>query len=1010
MEGQSVLEEGSVSEMAHRQLDLAKSEKNASQLRVIDAKTTELLGDIKLALASVSDLRRARQWCENIEKLQGNCKMPRFIIGVLGDTGSGKSSAINAVLDEERVVPTNCMRACTAVITEISWNTSDDPTKKYRAEVEFITQAEWTTEVIALHRDILDHNGNLSPDIRNADSDAGTAYAVLKSVYPTHTDEQLKTVDPAVLANFSRVREVIGKTRIVEEAECHTFYSKIQAFVDSEEKRLHVGLDTSNLESREPTMAFWPLIKVVRVYLKSEVVSTGVVLVDLPGGRDSNATRAAVAAKYVKECSRLWVVAPITRAVDDKTAKTLMGDHFKQQLKYDGTYANITFICTKADDIGLDEAASSLGLEGFIAKEEQRRTAIKSNSDVKKKELVNLEAEKSAVQERYTNVAKDLDTWQGLHRQVIKGQKTFPPMESPRKRKRLRPDSPKNSPVSKKMKKEPGLSDTDDSSDDDSDVVDEQLADDNQEEPLTAEEARKNVDELKAMKRSVREEKREITKKIAQLKTDIKDLNIQHKNIKTSMYQKCVQGRNLYSREAIKEDFAFGLKELDEELLADQQHDPQEQSQTEVPDYEKIGKDLPVFCISSRGYQQMRGRMKKDQRVVGFTTLEETEVPGLRNHTLDLAAAIQACHFRHHISEVCRMLGALDLFVAGDTANLKLSDKEKEAETKNLETALAKLGKALGEVVSRCIAECKTTIRTKILKRTGKAVSNAIEKALPTAEGWGAKYDEGGLRYMTYRATCRRGGIFKGRAGLKDFNEDLLKPLKSATAHSWDLAFNNRLPMKLATLASSSKQLMDSFHERMKYRRFLMENNNLVNEILVKLLAIQKENMAHIGQKHRKLVQDAQKDANRLFYPTIQGSMQKAYDDCMEQQGNGAFVIMKQLMKDHVEHTQNKMFKDAANKVEDAINDMLKTLEKTIQDDMNALVNGIEEDYVGIIGEIATEADNRARKVLGPALHEFYQKLVITLAPAEEERELTPDAIDVEDAMDTDDGSWHESD
>lgn len=281
MENQDAQTEGSLSMMAHKRLEAVKAEGNASWLREVDTKTTSLLGDIQTALAKSSGLKRVQQWGESIEKLQGEYKMPRFVIGVLGDTGSGKSSLINAVLDEERVVPTNCMRACTAVITEILWNPSDDPSKKYRAEIEFITQAEWTTEVIALHRDILDFNGKLSPDIRNADSDAGTAYAVLKAVYPTHTDEQLRDADPAVLANFAKVREVIGRQSIVEEGDCSAFYAKIQTFVDSEEKHSKNSTDTIETETRIQTMAFWPLIKVVRVFLKSEVVSTGVVLVDL---------------------------------------------------------------------------------------------------------------------------------------------------------------------------------------------------------------------------------------------------------------------------------------------------------------------------------------------------------------------------------------------------------------------------------------------------------------------------------------------------------------------------------------------------------------------------------------------------------------------------------------------------------------------------------------------------------------------------------------------------------
>ena len=41
----------------------------------------------------------------------------------------------------------------------------------------------------------------------------------------------------------------------------------------------------------------------------------------MPGVRDANAARAKVAERYLQKCNKIWIVAPIQRAVDDKTAK-----------------------------------------------------------------------------------------------------------------------------------------------------------------------------------------------------------------------------------------------------------------------------------------------------------------------------------------------------------------------------------------------------------------------------------------------------------------------------------------------------------------------------------------------------------------------------------------------------------------------------------------------------------------------------------------------------------------
>lgn len=55
----------------------------------------------------------------------------------------------------------------------------------------------------------------------------------------------------------------------------------------------------------------WPLIRKVVLFGPWNVLSTGACLVDLPGVRDANAARAKVAEKYLQQCHRLWIVAPV---------------------------------------------------------------------------------------------------------------------------------------------------------------------------------------------------------------------------------------------------------------------------------------------------------------------------------------------------------------------------------------------------------------------------------------------------------------------------------------------------------------------------------------------------------------------------------------------------------------------------------------------------------------------------------------------------------------------------
>lgn len=168
------------------------------------------------------------------------------------------------------------MRACTASATEISYNYSDDPSELYRAEIEFITAADWSQELKTLLEDLLDGSGQVSNDCTNPETDAGLAYSKIKAVYPHKTKDMIANSTPDGLSREPAVRDVLGSVKRLKETNSEALFQGLQAYVDSKEK-------TAGSEKR---MEFWPLIKVVRIYCKASALSTGAVVVDLPGVQD----------------------------------------------------------------------------------------------------------------------------------------------------------------------------------------------------------------------------------------------------------------------------------------------------------------------------------------------------------------------------------------------------------------------------------------------------------------------------------------------------------------------------------------------------------------------------------------------------------------------------------------------------------------------------------------------------------------------------------------------------
>ncbi|KAI1429249.1 hypothetical protein F5Y12DRAFT_710154 [Xylaria sp. FL1777] len=153
----------------------------------------DILGELGQRLCSNTKyINTARM--SSIHALMKRVNTPRTVLGVVGGTGHGKSSLINALLEETKLVPTNCFRACTAVVTEISWNPSDNPDHRYTAEVEFISIEDWDLELEYLVHDLVSSSGEVSSDVRRtlthnrsrAITTRTSAYKVKPLVYNSH--------------------------------------------------------------------------------------------------------------------------------------------------------------------------------------------------------------------------------------------------------------------------------------------------------------------------------------------------------------------------------------------------------------------------------------------------------------------------------------------------------------------------------------------------------------------------------------------------------------------------------------------------------------------------------------------------------------------------------------------------------------------------------------------------------------------------------------------------------
>lgn len=269
------------------------------------------------------------------------------------DSGSGKSSLLNALLgsEGEDVLPVSGVRACTAAPISITYCGSAG----FHAEIEFLGEQEWHTELFQLVADLEEETKtqlkNKTPYFERPRSELGKmAYDKIMSVYG-----RIASYQGLIYGSYS-VKNRLGTTAKLHDISAKGIRRKLEAFCSSKLDALSGSSEAGHL---------WPLVRVAHLRGPFKALSDSVgCLLDLPGLQDSNSARNAVVQSYLGSCSGFIITAPIKRAVDNQTARDLLGRQFRRQLLLDGRINSVAFAATQADDIDALQVASELGLHG----------------------------------------------------------------------------------------------------------------------------------------------------------------------------------------------------------------------------------------------------------------------------------------------------------------------------------------------------------------------------------------------------------------------------------------------------------------------------------------------------------------------------------------------------------------------------------------------------------------------------------------------------------------------
>ncbi|KAM0427908.1 hypothetical protein ACHAPT_007367 [Fusarium lateritium] len=258
-------------------------------------------------------------------------------VGFVGDSGVGKSSLLNSLLDTKGLARTsNSGEACTCVVTEFHHHSRDT----LDIEVDLFTMdelQEQLTGMLQSYRHYRFHSDDME-DAERRDNEASANLA--RDTFQAMFRGRLN--DEAFLIN--RPEEDVLETLFQWASR-----ERPSAFVT---RQSGLSLDACSkalmeLASEPPSRnrpAKWP------VYLNAHILSRGLILVDLPGLRDLNSARRKVTERYLLKCNEIFAICNIGRAVTDE------GVHQVFELARRARLSNVGIVCTRSDDILAEEA------------------------------------------------------------------------------------------------------------------------------------------------------------------------------------------------------------------------------------------------------------------------------------------------------------------------------------------------------------------------------------------------------------------------------------------------------------------------------------------------------------------------------------------------------------------------------------------------------------------------------------------------------------------------------
>ncbi|TGJ86567.1 hypothetical protein E0Z10_g2162 [Xylaria hypoxylon] len=338
-------------------------------------------------------LEDREEWISQCQDIIKEHKDFNILVGVAGATGSGKTSALNALLGFQELLPTNNEEAATAVQCKVAFNDETRPEYAFRCHVTFQSKEALEIKIRQFFNDLKvrdelqeSHRGSLEDEqaLRELESVLQPTREMVNIVFGLQDDQVQDLGLEGVLKSNPEALQLLGTVKKFNSSNVDAISKQMKPYMDS---------TTADHSTSGECFAAWPLIEQVELFIKSDILRNGVVLVDLPGLGDAVESRALVAERSFNQLTATLIVAQATRAADNSTAVDLMSKNQEMAMMMDGKFHKETFcVCLSQIDqidrkaaLRKPDAKANLDLQNLLKEEESHKFTLKTKLQERKR-------------------------------------------------------------------------------------------------------------------------------------------------------------------------------------------------------------------------------------------------------------------------------------------------------------------------------------------------------------------------------------------------------------------------------------------------------------------------------------------------------------------------------------------------------------------------------------------------------------------------------------------------